>query len=230
VVSRFWGFRSRLAVMGRGVFDCPVCAGQQPFELRQLARWFVLCSVPIARTRPLSEHVYCLGCRNPLKRDVLDAGSSASAGLVPALQGLAYDVPESMLTVARPAATASAPVPSPTAVAASATVSTRPPAPVADARPTTATAATMRPVTARQSAPQHAGTVHRLPQTASVVARPAALHGSAAPAAPHEAVERERPAFGQSAFARATYARQRRPAPSYGTAPVSEPAFFTPRR
>ena len=39
-----------------------------------------------------------------------------------------------------------------------------------------------------------------------------------------------RPAFGQSAFAKATYARQRRPAPGFGTPAPSGPAFFTPRR
>jgi hypothetical protein len=228
VVSRFWGLRSRLAIMGHGVFDCPVCARQQPFELRQLARWFMLCSVPIARTRPLSEYVYCLGCRNPLKRDVLDAGSSSSAGLVPALQGPAYDVPESRLTIARPAATAttSAPSLSHTPVAVPATSPAHTASRVAAAAAATASAA-MRSATARQSAPQHRDTVHRLPQTADVVARSSALSSGATP---QESAERERPAFGQSAFARATFARQRRPAPSYGPAAVSEPAFFTPRR
>ncbi len=39
-----------------------------------------------------------------------------------------------------------------------------------------------------------------------------------------------RPAFGQSAFARATYARKRSPAPTLGAPATSGPSFFTPRR
>lgn len=39
-----------------------------------------------------------------------------------------------------------------------------------------------------------------------------------------------RPAFGQSAFAKATYARTRRPAPVLGAPAPSGASFFTPRR
>lgn len=213
-----WGFRTRMVVTGRGSFDCPICVAQQPFELRQVARWFRLFFLPIAKTRPLGEFVFCLGCRNTLRRGVLDAGSDAvpvpaphtSATVAPGSTATTtpHDVPSGTETTLRPAASAPA-----------------------TARPAAAALnRASRPATVGQNAPLNANAVRLAPRPAAA-ARPSALTGGAAIDAEQGSEAHERPAFGQSAFAKATYARQRRPAPApFGGSVVSEPAFFTPRR
>ena len=168
-----WGFRRRVVSAGQGMYHCPVCKRVQPFALKQIARYFTLFFIPIVRTGAAVDYAVCLGCRNALKRAVLEAAPRG----VPAVDALPPDRP----TLEYPLLTAQLAPPCQ-------------PAPPAAALP-----AAPRPAAA----------------AAFIAEQPAVA---------------PRPAFGQSAFAKATYARKRRPAPVLGSPAPSGPSFFTPRR
>ena len=59
-----WGFKIRYKLLDKGVFFCPNCGGDRPYEHRQGRKWFRLYYIPLFPVGgAVNEHVQCDVCK-----------------------------------------------------------------------------------------------------------------------------------------------------------------------
>jgi Tellurite resistance protein TerB len=72
VLFIIWGFKIRYKLLDKGVFFCPRCGGDRPYEHRMGRKWFRLYYIPLFPVGgPVNEHVRCDVCQGTFSMQAL---------------------------------------------------------------------------------------------------------------------------------------------------------------
>lgn len=89
-----WGLKVRYKSLSSGLFFCPRCGGDRPYELREAKRWFHLYYIPLFPAKTLGRQVKCQTCQTSFAEDVLARPTSGqlSSLLIDAARGVIVHV------------------------------------------------------------------------------------------------------------------------------------------
>ena len=90
-----WGFKIRYKLLDKGVFFCPRCGGDRPYEHRTGRKWFRLYFIPLFPVgAPVNEHVQCDVCKGKFSMQTLARPTSTqlSAALLDGVRGVLVHV------------------------------------------------------------------------------------------------------------------------------------------
>jgi hypothetical protein len=66
-----WGSKAKEEEIPGGVFYCPVCQADSPFQRIRVSRYFTLYFIPLFPTSTLGEYIRCGSCRGEMRPEVL---------------------------------------------------------------------------------------------------------------------------------------------------------------
>ena len=73
-----WGFKIRYKVLDKGIFFCPRCGGDRPYEHLQGRKWFRAYYIPLFPVGgPVNEHVRCDVCQGTFTMQALARPTSS---------------------------------------------------------------------------------------------------------------------------------------------------------
>jgi hypothetical protein len=89
-----WGWKVRFKTLSTGVFFCPRCGGDRPYELRLAKRWFHLYYIPVIPAKELGRQVKCGVCTTSFTEAALARPTSGqlSSLLIDAARGVVVHV------------------------------------------------------------------------------------------------------------------------------------------
>jgi hypothetical protein len=85
-----WGFKIRYKLLDKGIFFCPSCGGDRPYQHRQGRKWFRLYYIPLCPVGGVvNEHVCCDVCQGKFTMQALARPTSTqlSTLLLDAVRG-----------------------------------------------------------------------------------------------------------------------------------------------
>lgn len=89
-----WGFKTLFKTLSEGVFFCPQCGGDRPYQLKLARRWFTLFFIPVFTYRQDGTHVECQVCKGAFNEAALQRQTNAAlaVGKRDAMRVVAYSM------------------------------------------------------------------------------------------------------------------------------------------
>lgn len=76
-----WGFKTLFKTQSEGVFFCPQCGGDRPYQLKLARRWFTLFFIPVFTYRQDGVHVECQACKGAFAETALQRQTNAALAI-----------------------------------------------------------------------------------------------------------------------------------------------------